>query len=239
MNEYSVYLLLDPTKPMFFVYNDMLIDTQPFYVGITKLLKRRMEHHKFVRRGKGYKEPIIDTLTKKGKTFETYVYDSNLSFEKAVAIEKELIAHFGRLDLANGILGNMTNGGSGLLECKKSKTTLLKHRHSMHNIYTPLYINALSKWRGYFEYLKGYTRSYTPALHWCVIHGKVKAIPGYVKKALIDGRVPCPKCSRHIVSGINIARKINGYTPFNPTPKQLVRLARSPSYFELMKEVRT
>ena len=44
-----------------------------------------------------------------------------LSREEAVMLEKELIGFYGRMDLDNGILCNMTNGGDGCLKRVVSK----------------------------------------------------------------------------------------------------------------------
>lgn len=91
---------------MAIVYIHKRNDTnQIFYVGKGKDIKRAFS--KF-----GRNQYWKNITNKYGYTVEI-IYD-NLTNEKACEIEKQLINEFGRVDLATGILVNMTDGGEGL-----------------------------------------------------------------------------------------------------------------------------
>lgn len=92
---------------MAYVYQHIRLDTnEVFYVGISKesnynraySFKGRNKYWNNIVKKYGYKVEIV--------------FD-NISKEKAIEKEKELIKFYGRKDLKEGILVNMTDGGEG------------------------------------------------------------------------------------------------------------------------------
>lgn len=75
-----------------------------FYIGIGKNIKRAYDFNK---RSKFYKR-----IVKKHGVVVEILYE-NIKWEMACEIEKELIKLYGRRDIGNGILVNMTDGGEG------------------------------------------------------------------------------------------------------------------------------
>ena len=57
---------------------------------------------------------------------EVLILFDNISKEIAAQKEKELIKLYGRMDLNEGSLCNMTDGGDGILNCKRSDITKSK-----------------------------------------------------------------------------------------------------------------
>ena len=95
-----VYIYLDPRK-----------DNEPIYVGKgTK--ESRMTYHL-----NDCKNPILESKIKKirkeGLEQIVQKIKDNISNEDAIELEKNLILKFGRIDLKNGTLCNLTDGGEG------------------------------------------------------------------------------------------------------------------------------
>ncbi len=113
MDDYYIYIYLDPRKYGKYLYGDIILDYEPFYVGKGK--KRRLTDHitksqlkrdknkikvnKILSIRKDNNEPIILKL------FE------NLEENECLKKEKEIITLIGRKDLKTGPLTNLTNGG--------------------------------------------------------------------------------------------------------------------------------
>lgn len=90
---------------MAIVYNHKRNDTgEVFYVGIGKTKSR--VHSKFNRNAYWH-----NVVNKHGYTAE--ITHSNVIWEEACAIERYLIAFYGRADLGLGSLCNLTDGGEG------------------------------------------------------------------------------------------------------------------------------
>jgi len=85
-NEYYVYLYLRE-------------DATPYYVGKGK------DNRAFQKHGKRLKLPSDKS--------RIVFYAENLTEDEAFALEKELIAKYGRKDNGTGILRNLTDGGDG------------------------------------------------------------------------------------------------------------------------------
>lgn len=116
MNNYYLYVLLDPRKPGLYKYQDLKFSFEPFYVGISKFERRYLEHlnesqHSNKKSPKCYKIRKIKTETGKDpiviKLFE------NLTKEDVISLEKEFIKKIGRSILKTGPLTNLTSGGDG------------------------------------------------------------------------------------------------------------------------------
>jgi len=56
-------------------------------------------------------------------TIEVEILFNNLTKEEASLKEKELIKKYGRIDLNEGTLCNMTDGGDGIWNCKRNEVT--------------------------------------------------------------------------------------------------------------------
>lgn len=135
-NIFYVYVYMDPTKPGNFIYDDLKLNYEPFYVGKG--------------RGNRYKMHIIDAKwrqkTKKRKLSHMHnkilkiqnpiilKIKENLLEKDAFEIEKKYILLIGRYDIGNGPLCNMSNGGdgqSGRIPWNKNKTgSLTKNKNS-------------------------------------------------------------------------------------------------------------
>lgn len=105
-----------------------------FYIGIGK--KEERAYHKD-NRGKFWKDYIS-----KYPDYEIKITHKDIIWEEACAIEKYLIAFYGRRDLGKGSLVNMTDGGDGILgykftKCinrKKEKNGFYRKTHSSNTI---------------------------------------------------------------------------------------------------------
>jgi len=89
-----------------------------FYIGIGKSEKRA--YQKNHSRSKHWKS-IVDKYG-----FSIQITHNNISWEDACVIEKYLISFYGRKDMKQGELCNMTDGGDGILVWSDE----LKQRHS-------------------------------------------------------------------------------------------------------------
>ena len=92
-----------------YVYIHKKADTKEiFYVGIGNQLKyRRAYQITGNRRSKEWMKVV------KKHGVEVEIYADNLTREQAIEIEISLIEKYGRIDLGNGVLVNMTKGGDG------------------------------------------------------------------------------------------------------------------------------
>lgn len=83
-----------------------------FYIGIGNSIKRAYDT-------KYRNNHWTNTVGKHG--FDVDVLISGISKEEAAIIEVGLIQSYGRLDLGNGILVNMTDGGEGIINAIRTK----------------------------------------------------------------------------------------------------------------------
>jgi len=93
---------------MAYVYRHIRLDKNtPFYIGIGSdtTYKRANE--------KSRRNNYWNNVAKKG--YRVDILFDNLSWNDACDKEKEFIDLYGRFDLGNGMLVNMTNGGEGLM----------------------------------------------------------------------------------------------------------------------------
>jgi len=111
MNNFYVYIYLDPRKPGIYRYRDFEFDFEPFYVGKGKSSRWKIENHidkndnsKWLT-NKINKIGIKNIIVKKIYTL--------LEELTAFNLEKELISSIGRKDLKLGPLINFTDGGEG------------------------------------------------------------------------------------------------------------------------------
>ena len=122
-NIFYVYVYMDTRKPGIFVYGEFQFDFEPFYIG--KGSKKQWLSHLVVAYSKtsykSYRINIIRKLQRLGLEPEIVKYKENLSEKEAFDLEKKLIKEIGRIDLKNGPLTNLTDGGEGSSGCKCSK----------------------------------------------------------------------------------------------------------------------
>jgi hypothetical protein len=106
---------------MAYVYKHIRKDTKEvFYIGIGVRLNRLYSKHS---RNNLWKN-IVERVG-----FEYEIIDSNMTWELACELEKKLIKYYGRRDLNEGSLVNMTDGGDGVINRKgwiHSEETKLK-----------------------------------------------------------------------------------------------------------------
>jgi len=129
VNKYFVYIYLDPRYKGNFIYKDVHLEYEPFYVGIGKTKNRHLSHlyeayklnckcHKCKKirkiKNKIKKDPIIIKL------FE------NITKSEALRLEVSIIKDVGRYDLKTGPLTNKTSGGDGVVGNKLTKEQKIK-----------------------------------------------------------------------------------------------------------------
>lgn len=98
----------------FLVYALKRADGRPFYIG--KGSRTRYANHLRLARngGKSLRCKIIRRMLSNGETVGFEIIQKCDSAEEAFALERELIAFYGREDLGTGILANHTDGGDGV-----------------------------------------------------------------------------------------------------------------------------
>ena len=113
MENYYVYLLLDPRYKGEWVYKDFIFKYKPFYVGKGKGDRATSHFRKSALKRNCLKNSIIKSI--KNDNLEPIVlkYKSKLNENSSFELEIDIIKHFGRIDENKGILGNHTNGGEG------------------------------------------------------------------------------------------------------------------------------
>lgn len=117
MESFYVYIYLNPLKPGKFVYEDLIFDFEPFYVGkgfnnrFYDHLKEAIKNPKPV---KGeHKLNMIRKILREDKEPIILKLKENLIEKEAFEYEKLYIKVIGRNDLNSGPLTNLTDGGEG------------------------------------------------------------------------------------------------------------------------------
>ena len=107
-----------------YVYRHIRLDkNQPFYIGIgNKTDYARAYEFKADKRNN-----IWNAIYSKTQ-IEVDILFYNITKQEAANKEKEFIKLYGRIDNSNGILSNMTDGGDGILNAKRSLETREKLR---------------------------------------------------------------------------------------------------------------
>ena len=123
MKKYYIYLFLDRSKPGEYIYDDIILNYEPFYVGKgtgdrikTSLLDRESP----------FKVNKINKIKNSGGEIISIKLYENLENEESLEIEKQTIKKIGRRDLGLGTLVNQTDGGDGRLTSPHSKETIQK-----------------------------------------------------------------------------------------------------------------
>lgn len=112
--EHYVYIYLDIRKKGKHIYENLIFDFEPFYVGKGKGLRFK-QHLYNIKRDKNFSKrkivkEIIEETGLNPKIIKIY---ENLTDEKSCELEIELIEKIGRKDKNKGPLLNRTDGGEG------------------------------------------------------------------------------------------------------------------------------
>ncbi len=121
MDNYYVYIYLDPRKSGEYKYGKYEFEYKPFYIGKGKNKRYLTEYG----RNPLFKNKInkIKKLKQKPIIFKLY---ENLDEKTSFEIEEKLIKEIGRIDLGTGPLVNMTDGGEGISGYKHTEETRKK-----------------------------------------------------------------------------------------------------------------
>jgi hypothetical protein len=126
------------------VYRHIRLDNRkPFYIGIGI-----NENRAYSNKGRNkYWQRIVE---KSG--YEVQILFDDISYDDAKEKEKEFIALYGRYNVCEGLLCNLTDGGYGSLGYKPTKESLLKiSKTSKGRIKTP---EQIAKWRSKMNFEK-------------------------------------------------------------------------------------
>jgi hypothetical protein len=131
MEQFYVYVYLDPRKPGNFKYEEYLFDFEPFYIGKGK--EDRDEYH-LKRKSKKGKHPFLDKIRKIKESDKLPLIKriiENVDEKESFKLETDIIKIIGRKDLGKGPLLNLKDGGIGgdtfsFLPLKRKKEILEK-----------------------------------------------------------------------------------------------------------------
>jgi hypothetical protein len=112
---------------MAIVYQHIRLDkNEVFYVGISSNYRRAYE--------KADRRNIIWGRIAKKTDYKVEFVAENISWEDACKLEIELIKKNGRLDLGNGTLANLTNGGDGSINRIQTEEEKIKRANSLRGL---------------------------------------------------------------------------------------------------------
>ena len=107
--KYYIYLFLDSSKPGEYIYDDIKLEYEPFYVG--KGCGDRIKSSLFDRESPFKVNKIKSLRDNKIEIISIKLFE-NLENEESLEIEKDVIKKIGRRDLKLGPLTNLTDGGN-------------------------------------------------------------------------------------------------------------------------------
>jgi hypothetical protein len=110
MIDYYVYAYLDPRKPGKYVYDNIVFDFEPFYIGKgrgNRILRGLSDKNHCFKTNK------IKSIKSEGLTPIALKIIERLSDEEVIVSEIYYIKKIGRADLKEGPLTNLTDGGDG------------------------------------------------------------------------------------------------------------------------------
>ncbi|MEO7048931.1 MAG: NUMOD3 domain-containing DNA-binding protein [Ferruginibacter sp.] len=100
---------------MAYLYRHVRIDTNvPFYIGVGNDKRNYRRAHDIILRSKYWKHITSKT------DFEVHILLDNISYDEILEKEIEFISLYGRNNIGNGTLVNLTDGGVGTNGCKFS-----------------------------------------------------------------------------------------------------------------------
>ncbi len=142
-NNFYVYAILDPRKPGKYIYGDYSFNYEPFYVGKggnydrfkLHLNESYTEYDKKFVKGGNFRCCKIRKIKKETKQDPIFMkIEENISEKDSLKLEVEIIKSIGRIDLNQGPLTNLTDGGegtSGLESWIKGKHLSEEHKKNM------------------------------------------------------------------------------------------------------------
>lgn len=139
-NDFYIYVYLDNRKPGEWSFNDVHFKYQPFYIGkgrgsrINCHLQPKQLNQNTIKNNK-----IKSIIRETGELPLHYKIFENISFDLSNQIEINMIKHFGRINLNNGILSNMTDGGEGfknMIFTEGSKKKMSTSRYKNNQTYS-------------------------------------------------------------------------------------------------------
>ena len=108
---------------MAYVYRHIRLDkNEPFYIGIGNDLINKRANEK-ARRNNLWKKIVSKS------DYNIEILFDNITYEEAKIKEIEFIKLYGRIDLNNGILTNLTNGGDGSTNPSKEARLKMSETH--------------------------------------------------------------------------------------------------------------
>lgn len=127
---YYIYIYLDPLKPGNYIYDDLLFNYEPFYVGRGKNNRYKVHTQKYKLNLKSKKNLKINNILENNLNPIIYFYSTGITFENSLILEKEIISKIGREKLNNGPLTNLTSGGQGVLGLILSNESINKMKNT-------------------------------------------------------------------------------------------------------------
>lgn len=161
---------------MAYLYRHIRLDTKtPFYIGIgsdenyTRAYDKRSRNKHWT------------NIVKKAN-YEVEIVLDDLSWEEACEKEKEFINLYGRKDLNEGCLCNMTNGGEGVLGVVKKESSKKKAAEKISKVILQYDIegNFLKKWNSITEACNTLKLDTSAIAKCCKGSENRKSVGGYV-----------------------------------------------------------
>jgi hypothetical protein len=136
MNNYYVYIILDPLENYEVSIGNFNFNNKPFYIGYGKNNRVNEHFHKRELNRKCHKSCKMKSIIETGNIPIIIKMNENLSFEEANSLEIEYISLLGRIDKGMGILTNHTDGGQGtknkILSKETKRKMSLSHKGLLH-----------------------------------------------------------------------------------------------------------
>lgn len=143
---YYVYVYLDPRKKGSFIYEDILFENEPFYVGKGYGLRINEHLYKSSLKRKNHKNSKIKKILEGGSNPIKIKIFEGLTEEQALKKEIEIIQKIGLKNLTNNTLGG--EGTSGFIHKKSTIKKIIKsHKGKKHSEETKKKISEKLKGR--------------------------------------------------------------------------------------------
>lgn len=112
-------------KKDYYLYRHIIITTgEVFYIGIS-----RSENYKRAYSNRS-RSNFWNNIVKKYCDYEVQILTTNLTKEEACELETMLIQWYGRRDLKNGTLVNLTDGGDGVVKLSKESVEKIRQKNT-------------------------------------------------------------------------------------------------------------
>jgi hypothetical protein len=132
-NKFYVYVYLDPRKVGPFYYGEYMFNYEPIYIGKGKGYRYKI-HLKMAENNiddKTFKFYKIKSILNDGLTPIVFKLIENITENRALEYEKQLIKLIGRYDNNSGPLTNLTDGGDGISGYKQKENYLITRRRKI------------------------------------------------------------------------------------------------------------